>query len=191
MADLDQYRPGIVAGDTEAFGRWISGAEPVLRDSLRRFAAAADVEAVLQESLLRVWQTALRLEDDGKPNGLLRLGLRIAHNLAVSEARRLRAAPVCDDELEGALVHAGAVDARPGPDPLLRKVIEECREKLPGKPALALQQRLAAGGGESDQELAARVGMQLNTFLQNFTRARRFLAECLERHGVDLEAELP
>ena len=31
--------------------------------------------------------------------------------------------------------------------------------------------------------------MRLNTFLQNFTRARRQLAECLERQGVDLALE--
>jgi hypothetical protein len=32
--------------------------------------------------------------------------------------------------------------------------------------------------------------MRLNTFLQNVTRARKFLAECLKTSGVDLEAEL-
>jgi hypothetical protein len=32
--------------------------------------------------------------------------------------------------------------------------------------------------------------MRLNTFLQNVTRARRLLAQCLRRGGVDLEREL-
>ena len=32
--------------------------------------------------------------------------------------------------------------------------------------------------------------MRLNTFLQNFTRARKLLAECLEKNHVDLDAEL-
>jgi len=32
--------------------------------------------------------------------------------------------------------------------------------------------------------------MRTNTFLQNVTRARKLIAECLERHGVDLAAEL-
>ena len=32
--------------------------------------------------------------------------------------------------------------------------------------------------------------MRLNTFLQNFTRARRMLAECLKRHGVAFEEGL-
>ena len=32
--------------------------------------------------------------------------------------------------------------------------------------------------------------MRKNTFLQNFTRARKLLRECLERFGVDLKLEL-
>ena len=32
--------------------------------------------------------------------------------------------------------------------------------------------------------------MRLNTFLQNFTRARKLLAECLEKRKVNLDAEL-
>ena len=31
--------------------------------------------------------------------------------------------------------------------------------------------------------------MSLNTFLQNFTRARKFLSECLKKAGVELDAE--
>jgi hypothetical protein len=34
------------------------------------------------------------------------------------------------------------------------------------------------------------VRMRPNTFLQNIVRARRFLAECLRRRGVDLGVEL-
>ena len=32
--------------------------------------------------------------------------------------------------------------------------------------------------------------MRLNTFLQNFSRARKLLAECLAKRKVDLDAEL-
>ena len=32
--------------------------------------------------------------------------------------------------------------------------------------------------------------MRKNTFLQNVTRARKLIAECLARHGVDLAVEL-
>jgi RNA polymerase sigma-70 factor (ECF subfamily) len=186
--DLDSHLEGIVAGDAEAFGLWLAGAEPVVRDSLRPLAAKVDAEAVLQETLLRVWQTAPRFRPDGAANGLLRLAIRIARNLALSELRRRR--PDAADD--AALEQAAAVQpsAWRGPDPLLRRVIEECREKLPFKPAQALLQRLSSEGGEPDEVLAARLGMKLNTFLQNFTRARRFLADCLAGRGVDVEAEL-
>jgi RNA polymerase sigma-70 factor (ECF subfamily) len=70
---------------------------------------------------------------------------------------------------------------------MLRRHIEACRERLPERPALALHERLAAAGGEPDDRIAARLGMRLNTFLQNFTRARRLLAECLAGHGIHLE----
>ena len=78
MTDLDVYLPGIVGGNTTMFGAWMIGAEPTVRATLRSFAASIDVEAVLQESLLRVWQVAGRFEPDGRPNGLLRFAIRIA-----------------------------------------------------------------------------------------------------------------
>jgi len=190
MADLDHHLPGIVAGDANAFGRWVAGAELQVRDSLRPFAASVDAESVLQESLLRVWQTAPGFKPDGRPNALLRLAVRIARNLAVSELRRLRADHVDPEELERALSRLEAFEAREGPDPLLRKLVQECREKLPGKPSQALAQRLVSGGAEPDAASAERVHMRLNTFLQNVTRARRLMAECLKKRGVDLEAEL-
>jgi RNA polymerase sigma-70 factor (ECF subfamily) len=177
-ADLDIHLAGIAAGDAHAFARWVAGGEPPLRAALRGFAAAVDVEAVLQEALLRVWQLAPGFHPDGAPNALLRYAHRIAHNLAVSECRRRRAVP---DEEAVATLRVESLE----PDPLLRQAIADCREKLPGKPAAALNARI--GGDGSDATLAARLNMTLNTFLQNFTRARKLLAECLERRGVRLE----
>jgi len=187
--DLDAELPSIIAGDPDAFGRWLAGAERPVRESLRSFAAAIDVEAVLQEALLRVWQVAPRFVDDGRPNGLVRLAVRIARNLAVSEVRRLRAVPVPLDELEAAAA-AGAERAQTPPDPMLRDAIQTCRDKLPDRPRQALDARLASAGGRDDDELATSLGMRLNTFLQNFTRARQLLAECLQRRGVHLDVEL-
>jgi RNA polymerase sigma-70 factor (ECF subfamily) len=185
--DLDEHLRAIVAGDADAFARWVARAEPSLRLSLRGLAAHVDVEAVVQEALLRVWQAAPRFVPDGRPNGLLRLGVRIAHNLAVSERRRLRASAVPEDMIERLLEEAGEVAVEPAPDPILRRRIEECRDKLPERPSQALGGRLSCAGGEPDESIAARLGMRLNTFLQNFTRARRLLAECLEAHGLRLE----
>lgn len=185
--DLDTHLPWIIAGESRAFGAWLAGAEPHVRDSLRSFARAIDVEAVLQETLLRVWQVAPRFTPDGRANGLLRLAIRIGRNLAISEVRRTRAALVDGDDLEAALA---AAETPPAPDPMLRRAIGECRDKLPPRPRQALDARLAGAGGQSDNQLAAGLGMRLNTFLQNVTRARQLLADCLARRGVTVTLEI-
>lgn len=188
MNDFDRHLPEISAGDPDAFARWVSGAEPRLRDSLATFAAAVDVEAVLQEALLRVWNVAPRFAPDGSPNGLLRLAIRIARNLAVSELRsRGRVAPLDEADLDRAVEGRSRTDLPGDPDPLLRRLILECLTALPTQPAKALRERLTADGTEPDAVLAARLRMRLNTFLQNVTRARRGLITCLRDHGADVE----
>ncbi len=179
MTNLDVHLPAIAAGDTRAFAMWMAHAEHPLRASLRSFAGQVDVEAVLQEALLRVWQVAPRFEPDGKDNGLLRLGHRIARNLCISEVRKRRGAPVAlsEEELE--------LDAQPS-DPLLRKTLAMCHEKLPTQPARALRARIEAQGNERDIDTASRLQMTKNTFLQNLTRARKLLAECLKKNGIEL-----
>lgn len=179
MTDLDELLPGIAEGADGAFARWLARAEAPLRASLRSFARAVDTEAVIQEALLRVWQCAAQIEADGRPNALLRFAIVAARNLAISEIRRReREVPPLDD-VEIAVEPATA-------DPILRRTIQECREKLPAKPKQVLGLRLASRGRRPDRDLAAVAGMTLNTFLQNFTRARRLLAECLERAGVSI-----
>jgi DNA-directed RNA polymerase specialized sigma24 family protein len=186
VRDLDHHLSAIVSGDDGAFASWLAFAEPVIRGTLRSFAASVDTEAVLQEALLRVWQVAPKVVPDGRENVLLRLGVRIARNLAISEARRARGVEL-DLEAVAEIPALGPVDPS---DPFLRRAIEECRDALPPKPKEALTARLVSGGSEPDAELASKLGMRTNTFLQNFTRARRLLLECLEKHGVSIEAEL-
>jgi DNA-directed RNA polymerase specialized sigma24 family protein len=178
--DLDVHLESIRNGDASAFGRFVAGAEHPVRESLRPFAAHVDSEAVVQEALLRVWQFSPRVVPDGRPNALLRYAVRIARNLAISELRRARVKGVDPSTLEE------VPDVAPSapPDPILRRAIAECREKLPLKPAAALSARIESGGADPDETLAARLGMRTNTFLQNFTRARKLLAECLESKGV-------
>ena len=179
--DLDLELAAIAAGDTAAFGRWLQHAEWPLRESLRSFAVSVDTEAVLQEALLRVWQVAPRVQPDGRPNALLRMGIRVARNVAISDARRRREELPVDPE------NAPEVPVDPeSPDPMMRERIRVCVEKLPKQPRLVLEARLSSGGGEDDSTLAERLQMRLNTFLQNFGRARKALEECLRRAGVEV-----
>jgi RNA polymerase sigma-70 factor (ECF subfamily) len=149
---------------------------------LSSFAAVVDVEAVLQETLLRVWQVAPKVQHDGRPDSLLRFAIRVARNLAVSDLRRRREPLAAHGDL------AAPVDLSAGaePDPLLRRLIAECHEALPDKPRQAIALRVQRGGVEPDRALAAELGMRLNTFVQNLSRARKLLAECLSRRGVEL-----
>lgn len=192
MTDLDLHLPAIAGGDARAFGAWAAAVEGTLRRGLRSFAAAVDVEAHVQEALLRAWHVAPGLVPDGRPNALLRFTVRAARNLALDEARRrgreVRAAGQEDFErwLDG-LAEAGP----PPGDPLLRRLIQACRDLLPRQPRAALDARLGGGGAEPDEALAQGLGMKLNTFLQNVVRARRLLARCLAEKGVDLEEARP
>lgn len=187
MSDLDIHLPNIAAGDPDAFARWVAGAEHRVRASLTSVAASVDIEAIVQETLLRVWQVAPRVEPDGRPNSLLRLAVRIGRNLAISDLRRRRVRPDVVTRLESRPLD-DRVEPAP-PDPMLRRAIQVCREKLPGKPASALDARLS-GPGTPDITLATRMNMKLNTFLQNVTRARTLLAQCLKKSGIDLDTEL-
>jgi len=68
--------------------------------------------------------------------------------------------------------------------------VHACREKLPQQPRAAIDARIQSEGHVRDEELAERVGMRPNTFLQNVTRARKLLAECLRLRGIDLALEM-
>jgi RNA polymerase sigma-70 factor (ECF subfamily) len=186
--DLDVYVTGIVERDAGAFAKWVAGAEFPIRRSLRSFADVVDVESVFQETLIRVWQTAPRFRPDGGINSLLRNAFSIGRNLALQEVRRLRATPTDVESLEDVLAReAREVSV---PDPILRRAIGECRDKLPPQPRKAFDARLTSAGGRADDELATAVGMQLNTFLQNFTRARQQLADCLKQRGIAVKPEV-
>ena len=186
--DWDTELDAIAGGDAEAFARWLAAVEHTLRSSLRSFAARVDVEAVLQEALLRTWNVAPRVTRDGKPNSLFRVSLRIARNLAIDESRRLHTQPVALEE--ETLATLGAETTPHFLDLMLLSRVRECHERLPDQPRRALAARIESQGAEPDEVLAQRLAMRLNTLLQNFTRARKLLALCLEKLGIDVEKEL-
>lgn len=182
MTDLDVHLDAIVAGDPDAFARWLAGAEAPLRSSLASFAARVDTEVVVQEALLRAWRFAPRVERDGRGNSLLRYALRIGRNLAIDHLRALHDADPVPEDL--------AAEEAPVPDPALARWIRICLEALPERPRAAIEARLRAQGGVHDRELAEGLAMQLNTFLKNVGRARALLVDCLAGHGVDLRGRL-
>ena len=180
MTDGDSWLADIVAGDAEAFGRWLAGAEPTLRASLRGFAAQLDVEEVLQETLLRTWNFAERVEVDGKGDSLLRYAARAARNLAIDKLRKQGRLQLVSLDDRG---EVGTVEMAE-PDPALRRAIRGCLNELPDRPQQALYARLHNEAAWPDRELASSVEMTLNTFLKNVGRARRLLLLCLKRRGV-------
>lgn len=165
-------------GEAEGFAEWVRAVELPLRVSLRPFARQVDVEAIVQEGLLRMWVLAPRLALDG-PNASLRYATRLVRNLALREIERLRRLPPAPGD--GADV---VVQPVPPADRGLPRIIVDCFSRLPRKPREALLARVTDGASEPDRDLAARLGMRLNTFLQNIVRARRHLARCLESHGI-------
>lgn len=178
--NLDTLWPHIAAGDEEAFARFVAASEQTVRRSLRSFASLLDTEALVQETYLRVWQSAARFVPDGREGSSVRFAVRVARNLAVSELRRRREV----------LVESVVDEPAPEPgtvDPLLRSVIARCLEALLGPARVALFARIESAGHDPDAVLAARVGMRPNTFLQNVTRARRSLVTCLENQGIHLQ----
>ena len=182
IVETDNLLPAIQAGDTDAFAAWMARAEPRIRASLASFATAADTEAVMQETLLRVWQVARRFTPDGHPESLTRFAVRTARNIAIAEVRRRHPSLLTDDMLTEFPEHAPT--STPDLDHL-RATITTCMEALPEKPRTAMAARMAAAGVR-DRFVADTVRMTVNTFLQNITRARAALAECLRRHGIDL-----
>lgn len=189
MTEIDRAYAGTRTGDETSFTAWVRMVEFPLRVSLRRFAPVVDVEAVTQEALVRMWRIAPRLKLRGA-DASLHFVWRLARNLAISEARRLGTLRRVD--VEG-LDHEeeGIVPPAPLPDPRLRSAILACVEQLPESPRRALLERIHRGGVEHDRDLAASVNMQLNTFLQNIVRARKFVAACLEKAGVPLKEFMP
>lgn len=183
MTMLDPQLVLIATGDTDAFATWMAGAEPRIRASLSSFATKVDTEAVVQECLLRVWQVAPRLKPDDRPDSLTRFAIRTARNLAITDLRRRRPELLTDE-----LLREHPDDERPPdaiPDEALRDTIAECLKRLPNKPKLAMTSRLG-GAGRPDAVIADRIGMTLNTFLQNIRRARLALADCLREHGIEV-----
>ncbi len=184
MSSIDSAFAKARTGDRDAFADWMGSVELPIRLSLRRFVQAVDVEGVVQETLLRMWVLSQDQERvlEGE-NASLRFALGVARNLARAEARRFGRERLLPPEN----LPEPAIEPEPTADPGLRRAILECVQKLAAKPLQALRARMQLSSLMADREIAARAGMTLNTFLQNIVRARKQVANCLERKGIALE----
>lgn len=187
MTVVDEHFAAARRGDLAAFASWMGRVERPIRASLGPFVRAADVEGVVQETLMRMW--TLANDPNGRQlsgeNASLRFAIGIARNLARNEARRHRR----EQYLPPEDLPDVPVDPAPTPDPKLRRAIAECIDALARRPVEALRARLYLGAMSGDRAAAESVGMTLNTFLQNVVRARQQLARCLKGKKVSL-AEL-
>jgi DNA-directed RNA polymerase specialized sigma24 family protein len=176
------------SGDADAFADWMGMVEHPLRRSLARFARAVDVEVVVQETFLRMWMVASdparRLEGE---SASLKFAFKVARNVALEELRHTRLYQFFDDRESIELPEMSITPEFP--DPALKKAINECIDRLPAQPKTALSARIR-DGHLPDRDLAREARMKLNTFLQNIVRARKLMAECLEKRGVRLEGIL-
>lgn len=187
MTAIDVAFAAVCAGDEMAFANWMGRVERPIRLSLRPYARAVDVEGVVQETLLRMWQFA---RDRGHTligeDASLRFAIGMARNIARNEARRLRReSPIPPEGIEEV-----PVPSDPPPDPGLARAIAECLKKVSRRPLEALRARVDLQGYLRDREIAARLGMTVNAFLQNIVRARRQLADCLKSRHVPIEEYL-
>jgi DNA-directed RNA polymerase specialized sigma24 family protein len=182
-SEIDMLFALVRRGDQAAFGRWMGRVERPIRMSLARFACAVDVEAIVQETLLRMWVLATRhLRDLEGENASLRFAIGLARNLARSEARRMgRVRFLPPEDLPEV-----AEEPPPVPDPGLAAAIRDCVGRLTGKLRVVLQARIERGALQPDRDLANQLNMKLNTFLQNVVRARQQMRKCLEGKGVPL-----
>jgi len=176
-----------IAGDEGAFTAWMRAVEVPLRAKLRSVSSEVDVEAMVQEALLRMWGIAHSGRTLEGPDASFRLARAVVRNVVNEELRRLRrhGGPPADPWPEGDEVEIAGPASEP-PDPLLRRIILGCLDKVPGIPAQAIRARIELGHLLSDRGIAVRLQMRTNTLLKNIGRARRFLAQCLEENGVRL-----
>ena len=167
--------------DPEAFRDWMGRVERPIRASLGRFARAVDVESIVQETLLRMWLLATQGGRDlAGPDASLRFAIGLARNLARNEARRMgRVSFLPPQDLPEV-----TQDPAPSSDPRLAAAIRDCMGRLSARLREVLAARIARGAVEPDREIAERLRLKLNTFLQNVVRARQQLRKCLEGKGV-------
>jgi DNA-directed RNA polymerase specialized sigma24 family protein len=176
----------IVRRDEDAFKRWLERTHIHLRLSLRSFATAVDVEVVVQETAIRVWERASTIVPDGSPAFLTRWAATVARNNARNAVKRAQR----EVPLHQAADRPETQIGRAGVDPFLRTRLHGCRERLPDALRRVIDMILADGGQRSARECATAGRMSYDAFRQNLARGRRALENCLREHGIEIREYL-
>ena len=186
--DLDVAEwEAIVRRDEDVFKRWLERCQIHLRLSLRSFAAVVDVEVVVQETAIRVWERASTIVPDGRPAFLARWAVTVARNKARNEIKRAEH----EVPLEEPPDRPDTQIVRAGIDPFLRARLHACRERLPAALRRVIDVILADGGERSARECATASRMSYDAFRQNLARGRRALEACLREYGIEVRKYLP
>jgi RNA polymerase sigma-70 factor (ECF subfamily) len=169
-----------------AFKDWFKRCEFPLRRSLRHFAAVVDVEAVVQETVIQIWEhDASRISRTSRPEFLLRWAIVVARNKALNIAKRTGR----QDSLEAHVDLTTPAAHAPG-DPFLSARIRRCLEELPPTLRRVLEARVKDDGQHSDRELAGLLDTTFAAFRQNLARGRHGVEDCLKKHGIDIRKGL-
>jgi RNA polymerase sigma-70 factor (ECF subfamily) len=152
--------------------RTYSYAAMILRDP-------AEAQDVVQESLVRLWQSRAKVDPEGAPSWLR----RTAHNLCVDRLRRRRARP----EVGGHELDLSPDDDLPGPQRLaesedLRRRIDRALETMSSEDRAVIVLREVQG--LAYDEIAATLEVPLGTLKARLHRARERLRVKLLRAGV-------
>lgn len=175
----------IAQSDLAAFSRWFARCEMPLRRSLGSFADVADVEAIVQDTVILVHNRASTITPQRPAGFLLRWARTVALNRARNDAKRAGRHEPFEEYAETA-----SSPVAPAADPFLRERIRQCRERLPDKPRLVLDALLEDGGRHQPRDLATSIGLKFDAFRQNLKRARGALEQCLRGYGINVREYL-
>lgn len=182
---MEQDEPALVrqalAGDPSAFDRLVEIHTARLFRLVRRFAPdAAEAESLVQEAWLRAWQHRRRCSPDRPFFPWL---ASIATNLTRDAWRKRRPLDFADvgDEIDSAAADDVPLEARFEADEA-RARLADCVRDL--RPEWRVVIALRYDGGLEYAEIAAVLGVPLNTVRTHLRRARAALRRCLEEENA-------
>lgn len=173
--ELPRLLADVARGDRAAFRRLYEATAPKLLGIVLRITGnRAMAEEILQETFIKVWQSAERYDPQaGQPIAWL---AAIARNRAIDRIRSERADRFQD---VGAENFWERLPAPGGDDPAARESLRVCLAELDEEARNCVV--LAYCSGYSREELAQRFGRPVGTIKTLLHRSIRLLRTCLER----------